>query len=711
MPVSLSPIDCTAKRKGRTSVKTRRGQECPRHSIFIGHSRQVLCYTPADSGNTPDSQNFPRLMRIMISNYLRPACLLTMLLVGTPFLSAADHPATIAANDNRSPAGEVRNGVLTIHLEIGEGQWHPESESGDALTVYAFGETGHPLQNPGPLIRVPQGTEIHAFVHNALHVTATVHGLHERPGSEKEAIVLQPGAMQEVRFKAGAPGTYYYWATTTGSPIGRRTPIETQLAGAFIVDPSGAAATDRIFVIGVWYKEAQFRIGTRPQLATVNGKSWPYAERLTFQVGESVHWRWLNPSVSEHSMHLHGFYYQVDGGGDGEHYGYSETERPLIVTHLVETGETFDMTWVPERAGRWLFHCHMLIHMSPSEWQVPSTAAVATAAAQEHHHREEAGHSGMGGLVLGITVLDDKAHSQAPAWHAERKLQLTINERTDGVRPLYRLDVRDPAAPDVTQASAASPATAQLIGPPIVLTQGQSTEIEVLNRSRQPTAIHWHGIELESYYDGVAGWTGTTQQTTPPIQPGASFIARMTPPRAGTFIYHTHWHDQAQLENGMYGPLIVLPPGQKYDPGTDKTFLFSMGAFEPFGSILLINGHPQPPLLRLATGTKYRFRLINIAPNQARMRASLRRAGTPVEWRIVAKDGADLPASLATTQPANLGITVGETYDFEYQANSPEDLMLEVLQPGQKKQITQGFVFAAERVANQNDSSVQTPGR
>jgi FtsP/CotA-like multicopper oxidase with cupredoxin domain len=257
--------------------------------------------------------------------------------------------------------------------------------------------------------------------------------------------------------------------------------------------------------------------------------------------------------------------------------------------------------------------------------------------------------------------------------------------------------LRDLAQPPSPSPERAAP---QLIGPPIMLTRGQPVEIELVNRSKQPTAIHWHGIELESYYDGVAGWTGTAQQTTPAINPGESFLVRMAPPRAGTFIYHTHWHDQDQLENGIYGPLVVLPTGQKFDPASDKTFLFSLGIFEPFGTVLLINGHPQPSPLRLVTGTKYRFRLINISPDNARMRASLRKAGTPVQWRIIAKDGADLPLAAATMQTAEFGITVGETYDFEYQASTPQDLALEVYLPGPKLRVTQGLVFAASRPSN-----------
>jgi len=82
----------------------------------------------------------------------------------------------------------------------------------------------------------------------------------------------------------------------------------------------------------------------------------------------------------------------------------------------------------------------------------------------------------------------------------------------------------------------------------------------VVNHLQEPTAIHWHGIELDSYSDGVPGFGGTAGSVTPPVAPGGTFTARFTPPRAGTFIYHTHWHNSAQLAGGIYGPLIVLEP-------------------------------------------------------------------------------------------------------------------------------------------------------
>ena len=183
------------------------------------------------------------------------------------------------------------------------------------------------------------------------------------------------------------------------------------------------------------------------------------------------------------------------------------------------------------------------------------------------------------------------------------------------------------------------------------------------------------------------------KQITPPIAPGSSFVARMVPPRAGTFIYHTHWHDEYQLTNGIYGPLIVLPPGEKFDPISDIPFVFSIGNFGALGEMALINGTPQSKALQLQAGRKYRFRLINISTNNQGMQVSLRNQGGPVEWRIIAKDGADLPRDAERPSEAELTITVGETYDVEFSTATAEDLLLDLLLPGQKIHTIQTLSF------------------
>src|ERR1700752_4568776 len=119
-----------------------------------------------------------------------------------------------SVNDNRIPAGQVRNGTLTLRLELRGATWSPESDTGIHRDVYAFAEEGHEPQIPGPLLRVPQGTVIHATLHNRLPEAAKVYGLHRHPGDAKDAIPLAPGELREVQFEAGEPGTYFYWATT-----------------------------------------------------------------------------------------------------------------------------------------------------------------------------------------------------------------------------------------------------------------------------------------------------------------------------------------------------------------------------------------------------------------------------------------------------------------------------------------------------------------
>jgi FtsP/CotA-like multicopper oxidase with cupredoxin domain len=590
------------------------------------------------------------------------------------------------ANDNRTPAGQLKNGVLNLLLEIRAGVWYPEEEGGGHREVYAFAEEGRAPQSSGPLIRVPQGTQIHATVHNTLPLAAKIYGLHRHSGDQKDTVTLAPSETRELQFLAGEPGTYLYWATTSDKSLEDRDGAETLLSGAFVVDAPEGKPDDQIFVIGTWKKVLED--GTFEEIPSINGKSWPYTERLTYKIGQTTHWRVINPTLFEHAMHLHGFHFKVDGVGDGERYErYSEEQRRLAVTEPIPIGHVFEMTWTPDRAGNWLFHCHMLVHMVPSNALHPEGVQPA-ADSPAHDHS-----AGMGGLVIGITVLPDTNPARASvAASTARKLQLVISEHP-GKIPLYQLQVNDSKVPAVPEKDK-PPA---LLGPPIFLTRGEATEIEVKNLTTNPTAIHWHGMELESYYDGVPGWTGSGQQTTPAIAPGTSFVARMTPPHAGTYIYHTHWHDETQLLNGLYGPLIVLEPGQKFDPELDRIIVFSEGQYAPFGYLLLVNGHPEPNPLELHAGTRYRLRFINITDEAEDLRVRLTNKNVPAQWKVIARDGVDLPPAQLRTSAADMEITVGETYDVEYQADAPGLADLLIWQPRFPSQVTLPLKFLAAK--------------
>jgi FtsP/CotA-like multicopper oxidase with cupredoxin domain len=159
----------------------------------------------------------------------------------------------VATNDNRRPAGVRQGDTLVLKLRVAAGLWRPEGESGPALQVDAFGELNGLLQAPAPLIRVPEGTQIVATVRNDLEHAVRVHGLCARDGTACAPLDVQPKAARAVRFDSGQPGTYHYWATSTGMPQAMRGSTDTQLSGAFIVDPAGRPAPDdRVFVITEW---------------------------------------------------------------------------------------------------------------------------------------------------------------------------------------------------------------------------------------------------------------------------------------------------------------------------------------------------------------------------------------------------------------------------------------------------------------------------
>ena len=612
-------------------------------------------------------------------------CRLAFLLLCLTTIARASDP-TLArdarSNDNAVPAGELKSGVLSVQLEMALANWYPEQEGSHNLPVYAFAEKGKSPQIPGPLLRIPAGTEVHAQIHNALPVAMFIRGLQARDASNPEPVLIAAGATADFHFTAQTAGTYFYSARSTKMSLGEigvlsilddlpmgEGPfgIESELEGAFIVDPPGAVPNDRIFMITNWMAG----IITPPfrEVVVINGKSWPYTERLSYRIGDSARWRLINASISDHAMHLHGFYFEVKSVGQQDRDTfYPATQVPHVVTQHLDPGETASIVWSPDRPGHWLFHCHMTAHMLSET----AAAVFAGAHAPDHHSPEESG--GMGGLILGITVSGAKLSSVPIPGPTPRTLQLFVRERPATRFSLARMGYQ------IQENGAKETSTPPPFpGAPLVLTRGEPTEITVVNQLKEQTAVHWHGIELESYNDGVPGWSGDSPQITPPIPPGGSFVARMTPPRAGTFIYHTHWHDVAQLTSGLYGPLIVLEPGQKFDPAVDKIFIVSREGPDENGSPLLLNGTAQPPPLLLKLGTKYHLRFINIGTNDSDVSVSfLDDKAQPIQWRATGKDGWTFPASQSTMRPASQPLTVGETCDFDVMPDRVGEFKLQV---------------------------------
>ena len=591
----------------------------------------------------------------------------------------------IDISDNRQPAGHLENGVLTLRLEARTGMWYPEGPSGIGLTVAAFAEEGKPLQNPGPLVRVPAGTEIRALVRNSLDKPLTMFGLGEQRGLAADSFVVESGAVREVHFRATESGTFYYAGKTSKGSVFGRTQDDSQLNGAIIVDPAGTTTVpnDRIFMISWWVAvDPTSPTGLDRASLVINGRSWPHTEQLNVTQGDSLRWRWINFTELPHPMHLHGFYFRVDAVGDGSTYtSYAPDERRQAVTEVVAPGRTMALTWSPSRPGNWVFHCHFVGHISHLV-SIGTQKGVPAADSPSGHadHRIGGGHQ-MSGLVLGIRVAPNGVASAKPA-REYRTMRLIVRSKPNvyGDRPGYAYVLGGTPAERDTN-------TLTLPGPTLVLQRNQPVAVTIVNQSQAPAAVHWHGIELDSYPDGVPGWSGNPSAVLPAIAPNDSLTVRFTPPRAGTFMYHSHFDEFGQIASGLYGSIVVLDRGKRYDGDTDRVLLFSddgptnnviMGPFPK----ALLNGRSQPEPLELRAEVTYRFRLINIRTDYPASIALL--DGTePLEWRVVAKDGADLPHSQATMRPARLTFAAGEIYDVEFTPTKTGDLTLQFGAPKQ----------------------------
>jgi len=605
--------------------------------------------------------------------------------------SAPDSP--IQWNDNRKAAGTLAHGVLTVALEARLGEWHPLDANQPGVRIFAFGEPGKLLQDPGPLLRVRVGTEIRAHVANHTDATLVVHGLASHRVNVMDTLVVPPGGTREARFTADAAGTYYYWASTRGEGFEDRQYEDAHLNGALIVDPAGAAPKpDRVFVVERWIPGVDS--GGQPnsafELFTINGRPWPYTERLTYDVGDSVRWRVINATNDVHPFHLHGFFFRMDAHGDiQQDTVYWPAARRMEVTEPLWDGTTMDLAWSPDRPGGWIFHCHLNWHVIPNPGLPPDTEPVADRAAHVENGypgvpMEDHARYGMGGLVLGLYIRPPRGWTAYTG--ARRTLRLIVESdstRGDSTRRFgYALQEGDGA-----------PTAATVPGPAIVLHRGEPTRIWIVNHTAEMTQVHWHGLEIESRYDGVAGVSGTGGATMePPIMPGDSFEVRVTPRRTGSYMYHTHINDIRQQSHGLYGPLIVLDSGATWNPDTDRVFI--TGDAPDYGPQL--NGTRRPAPLTLRAGTAYRFRLMNVTMGGPGLVFSLVKKGAPITWIPLAKDAYDLPPWQAASRKATQAVSIGETYDFRVQAADTASAALELRTGGGRLVASQLIRFVSE---------------
>lgn len=199
-------------------------------------------------------------------------------------------------------------------------------------------------------------------------------------------------------------------------------------------------------------------------------------------------------------------------------------------------------------------------------------------------------------------------------------------------------------------------------GPVIRATAGDHIRITIVNHLPEPTAIHWHGLEVPTDNDGVP------PLGMKPIQPGQSYTYDFTlkDADAGTHWYHSHCDDLAQVGGGMYGAFLVDPrPGSPeaqqmqsmLSAQVDQLMFVAM-----LGSYYTINGKSFPdtqPII-VKHGQTVHVRLIgadvmSIHPMHLHGHS----------FQIVAEDGHMLAAPITKD---TVQVAPGESYDLTFYA-------------------------------------------
>lgn len=104
-------------------------------------------------------------------------------------------------------------------------------------------------------------------------------------------------------------------------------------------------------------------------------------------------------------------------------------------------------------------------------------------------------------------------------------------------------------------------------GPTLEFTEGEYAVIYVKNEMDVETSIHWHGILLPNFFDGVP------YLSTPSIKPGTTFKYEFAIRQSGTYWYHSH--TMLQEQSGVFGSLVFQPKEKTLDYDKDLVLMLS----------------------------------------------------------------------------------------------------------------------------------------
>jgi FtsP/CotA-like multicopper oxidase with cupredoxin domain len=211
----------------------------------------------------------------------------------------------------------------------------------------------------------------------------------------------------------------------------------------------------------------------------------------------------------------------------------------------------------------------------------------------------------------------------------------------------------------------------QIPGPLLRMTEGKPVIVDVVNETRNPEMVHWHGFHIPPEVDGAH------EEGTPMVQGLDTRRFVFTPNPAGTRWFHTHAMAAHNLKigtySGQFGMAVVEPRSNpaRYDLEVPvllhewDPFFSSDMAMDVDYRIFSINGKMlgagEP--IRVRAGQRALFRIVNAS---ATMQHRLALPGHM--FQVVALDGNAVPVPRSVPV---LELAPGERVDAIVEMNSP----------------------------------------
>jgi manganese oxidase len=301
---------------------------------------------------------------------------------------------SVQADIQQLPPAQVRNFTLYVRstwLKMPDGQ-----------KIYAFGYTDDPkgpAKIPGPPIVVNEGDTVNLRLNNDQDPTKTqynpdgdghtihLHGL-DMPSALDGDPMTAPGGHSVMQghsflyhFVAKYSGTYWYHCHESAAEH-----IQMGMYGALVIRPRGHP--DQAYNGTPTFKKDYTLVLSdidsgrhqqdydnlnkggqdvnwtdyRPNYFLINGKAWPDTmsdpnDNINATVGQTVLVRLINSGYTVHSIHSHGFHFQVIGT-DGR-----KLDSPYYKDTLdMAPGERYDILFHFDQVGRYMFHDHIEQH-------------------------------------------------------------------------------------------------------------------------------------------------------------------------------------------------------------------------------------------------------------------------------------------------------------------------------------------------------------